>query len=161
MNYDAFNARTREEIAAMDPSGKQAHMEQVLREACRADTEHPRILDKLRPEFVSCDAQAQTLSIRFFVEDWMCNVKGTLHGGMIATMLDNSMGLLTRAFYGNGDKVSTINLNIQYLRPVLPEQRVTVTVRAEKLGRNIAFLYAALHTQDEKPAAAASGTFNV
>lgn len=161
MNYDAFNAKTREEIAAMDDLQKQAYMERVLREACRADTVHPRILDKLSPVFVSCNAAAQEACVRFFVEDWMCNVKGTLHGGMIATMLDNSMGLLTRALYGDGAQISTISLNVSYLRPVLPGAAVTVTVRAEKFGRNIAFLYAALHTQEGKPAATANGTFTV
>ena len=161
MNYDAFNALTREAIAAMDTEQRQAHMEHVLREACQIDTAHPRILDKMAPEFISCDAQAMQAEIRFFVEDWMCNVKGTLHGGIIATMLDNSMGLLTRAFYGNSDKISTINLSLSYLRPVLPGKSVTATVRIEKPGRNIVFLYATLTTQEGKPAAAASGTFNV
>ena len=161
MNYDAFNTQTREAIAAMDTEQKQAHMEHVLREACQIDTAHPRILDKMAPEFVSCDAASQTANIRFFVEDWMCNVKGTLHGGIIATMLDNSMGLLTRAFYGNGSNISTINLSLNYLRPVLPGKSVTVTVRIEKPGRNIVFLYAVLTTQEGKPAATASGTFHV
>lgn len=161
MNYDAFNTQTREAIAAMDTEQKQAHMKQVLREACQIDTVHPRILDKMAPEFVSCDAASQTANIRFSVEDWMCNVKGTLHGGIIATMLDNSMGLLTRAFYGNGSNISTINLSLNYLRPVLPGKSVTVTVRIEKPGRNIVFLYATLATQDGKPAATASGTFHV
>ena len=161
MNYDAFNAQTREAIAAMDTEQKQAHMERALREACRVDTAHPRILDKMAPEFVSCDASSRTANIRFAVEDWMCNVKGTLHGGMIATMLDNSMGLLTRAFYGDSGKISTINLSLSYLRPVLPGNSVTVTVRIEKPGRNIVFLYAVLTTQEGKPAATASGTFNV
>lgn len=161
MNYDAFNVQTREAIAAMEPAEKQAHLERVLREACQTDTAHPRILDKMAPEFVSCDAISRTATIRFSVEDWMCNVKGTLHGGMIATMLDNSMGLLTRAFYRNSDKISTINLSLNYLRPVLPGKSVTATVRIEKPGRNIVFLYAVLTTQDGKPAATASGTFNV
>ena len=161
MDYNAFNRLDRNEIAAMDAAQKQTYMEQVIRAACQPDTEHPRILDRMAPEFVSCDAAGQSAIIRFAVQDWMCNVKGTLHGGIIATMLDNAMGLLTRAFYGNGDAVSTINLNVNYLRPVLPGGYVTVRVEAEKLGRHVAFLRAKLFTQEGKPAAVATGVFNV
>lgn len=60
---------------------------------------------------------------------------GFLHGGIIATLLDEAMGKVNRF---RGVRAVTAELNVEYLRPVPVEQEIVVEAREiEKNGRNL------------------------
>ena len=60
---------------------------------------------------------------------------GFLHGGIIATLLDEAMGKVNRF---RGVRAVTAELNVEYLRPVPVEQEIVVEAReVEAKGRNL------------------------
>lgn len=59
-------------------------------------------------------------------EDWMRNSFGTLHGGMCATILDQAMGFLARSQADGEGITPTIQLQVNYHRPLIPGQKVLV-----------------------------------
>lgn len=60
---------------------------------------------------------------------------GFLHGGIIATLLDEAMGKVNRF---RGVRAVTAELNVEYLRPVPVEQEIVVEAReVETKGRNL------------------------
>lgn len=48
------------------------------------------------------------------------NTIGTVHGGFTATILDSATGSAIHSTLNPGEIYSTIQLNIQYVRPILP-----------------------------------------
>ncbi len=96
--------------------------------------------------------------IEFPVHDFLFNPQGSLHGGIIATVLDISMGHLRRHQYGRSG--STLQLNIQYVRAL---RNGTARCEAEFLhrGRSIAFLQTRLFDEALQLAASATSTWKV
>lgn len=94
MNYAAFERMQTGALSRLENEPEQDYMTRVFREICRCDgfcgpdttcSEH-RINDMLAPTLIACSAEEQTLELSFHVRGWMCNPKGTFHGGMMATM---------------------------------------------------------------------------
>ncbi|MGH9488728.1 MAG: PaaI family thioesterase [Terriglobales bacterium] len=60
-----------------------------------------------------------------------------LHGGIIALLLDEAMGKLTRL---RGVRAVTAELEIAYLRPIATEEEISITAAEESAeGRNLHF----------------------
>ena len=85
----------------------------------------------------------------------MFNPQGTLHGGIIATAMDVSMGHLLYNTTGAG---ATLEMNIKYLLPI-KEGNVLCEGSFLKPGKTISFLQSHLHRTDGKLAAYASATW--
>jgi uncharacterized protein (TIGR00369 family) len=79
---------------------------------------------------VSVDKKQATVTLE--VEDRHLNGNGIMHGGVHASLLDNTMGILAMAARGSTDVVTT-NLNIHYVAPL---KRGTVTVTAELIHQS-------------------------
>ncbi|WP_201836446.1 PaaI family thioesterase [Microvirga zambiensis] len=96
--------------------------------------------------------------IEFPVHDFLFNPQGSLHGGIIATVMDISMGHLLRHHYGQGG--STLQLNIQYVRAL---RKGTARCEASFVhrGRSIAFLQTKLYDAPLRIAASATSTWKV
>ncbi|MEZ5775222.1 MAG: PaaI family thioesterase [Hyphomicrobiaceae bacterium] len=94
--------------------------------------------------------------IRMPVRDFLFNPQGTLHGGVIAAIMDTSMGHLLHHESGVGG--ATLEMKIQYLRPI---RQGTVQCEAQFLrrGRSIAFIEARLKDDEGELAAVASATW--
>ncbi|MCW5719697.1 MAG: PaaI family thioesterase [Devosia sp.] len=96
--------------------------------------------------------------VRMPVRDFQFNVMGSLHGGMIATILDISMGHLLHHSYGMGG--ATLEMKVQYLRAITDGQ-----VRAEaqflRRGRSIAFVESRLYDAADRLAAVANSTWKL
>lgn len=165
MNYAAFDEMANGTLAQRSGEDEQTYMERVLREVTRNDgfcgPDTPcsiyRINDMLAPEFAACSAADKTLTLSLPVREWMLNPVGTLHGGLMSTMMDMSMGILTRYLRQTG-KVSTVSLSVNFLRPVQPGETVFVRAEVQKLGRRVAFLQAQV-CSGGKTAASATATF--
>ena len=94
---------------------------------------------ELAPEAVSWDADAMELTMAFHTNEDMTNPVGNLHGGVIATIFDNGMGVLAACF-ADGAFTPTISMNLEYLRPVPLTKTVFLHAKIVKRGRSMIHL---------------------
>jgi len=87
-----------------------------------------------------------------------CNSRGFLHGGLIATLADNAMGLSLGQTTGTGGV--TVNLNVDYLRAGTPGQWLQVEPRVIRAGSKLGVVDA-LITADGETIARANATFRL
>ena len=93
--------------------------------------------------------------VNFEAKSPMFNPQGTLHGGIIATAMDVSMGHLLHHTTGAG---ATLEMNVKYLLPIKNEN-VLCKGSFLKQGKTIGFLQSHLYREDGKLAAYASATW--
>jgi len=64
----------------------------------------------------------------------LVNVRGALQGGLLATLIDIAAGILAGRHVGAGQDVTTADLHINYLAPVIegPARAEATVVRAGK-----------------------------
>ena len=85
------------------------------------------------------------------------NPAGTLHGGVLATLVDTAMGLAVRSATGDGDVPATSQLTVTYLRPGTPGP-LTVTAQVRTRGEHLTVCDADVE-QDGKALVHAVATF--
>ena len=94
--------------------------------------------------------------VDFPVRDYLFNPGGTLHGGIIATIMDMSMGHLLRHELGVGG--ATLEIKLQFLRPI-----VGTSAHCEgtflKRGRTVCFLKSRMYDAREELAVVATSTW--
>jgi uncharacterized protein (TIGR00369 family) len=94
--------------------------------------------------------------IRFPVRDFLFNPQGSLHGGIIATIMDISMGhLLKRTL---GVQGATLEMKVQFLEPVRPPA-ARCEGRFLRKGNSICFLESRLWNADDALSAVATATW--
>jgi len=108
--------------------------------------------------FLGCELsfEGEICVLGLEIEEFMFNSGGTLHGGVIAFVLDSAAGSLFKRVHGSG---YTLESKIQYLRP-LDRGRATCKARFLKRGRLVSFVEAVLSSSDGKPAAVATSTWH-
>jgi uncharacterized protein (TIGR00369 family) len=87
----------------------------------------------------------------------MLNPHGTVQGGFVAAMLDDTMGPALFSMTGGKVIASSIDLNVSFIRPVKPG-RVVGRGRVVSCGRSIAFLEAELFDEAGKLLARATSS---
>lgn len=90
------------------------------------------------------------------VDDRHLNAAGTIHGGMLATLVDTTMGSAIRSAVGD-ETPATSQLSLTYLRPGKPG-RLVVTATVRKRGDNLTVCEADVE-QDGKSLVHALATF--
>jgi uncharacterized protein (TIGR00369 family) len=90
------------------------------------------------------------------VDERHLNPAGTVHGGMLATLVDATMGAAVRSAV-DGEVPATSQLTLTYLRPGRPG-RLVVTAEVRKRGTNLTVVEAGVE-QDGKPLVHALATF--
>ena len=103
------------------------------------------------------DADKEVCRLTFEVTDMLRNPQGSLHGGVMASAMDISMGHLVNKIAGAG---ATIELKVQFMRPVM-EGLVTCEGRFTKKGRSLSFMESRLMGPDGKLAALATATWKM
>ena len=93
--------------------------------------------------------------VRFDVLPPMFNPQGSLHGGIVATAMDVSMGHLLHQTTGSG---ATLEMNVKYLLPIFAEN-VTCKGSYLRQGKSISFLQSHMYKENGKLAAYASATW--
>ena len=83
-----------------------------------------------------CSFEDKTLAFEFPVQEWQANRIGNMHGGAICTAFDLTIAALAR-FYARENFAPTINLDVNYIRPVPMEETLVVTAKATSTGRRI------------------------
>jgi uncharacterized protein (TIGR00369 family) len=87
------------------------------------------------------------------------NEAGTVHGGVLATLVDTAMGQAVRSRTGAGDVPATSQLTVTYLRPGKPG-RLQATGRVSKQGDHLTVCEADVE-QDGRALVHAVATFAV
>ena len=90
-------------------------------------------------ELVAVDPAAGTIDVGFTATEQFRNPAGDVQGGFLAAMLDDTMGPALVATLGEGEWAPTIDLQVQFLRPVQPG-KLRARGRVVRRGKDIAFL---------------------
>ncbi len=101
------------------------------------------------------DPEKEVCRIEFDAVEMLMNPQGTLHGGVIATVMDISMGHLVNRIAGPG---ATIEIKIQFMRPV-SAGRAVCEGRFLRRGRNLSFMESRFYGPDGKLAGLATATW--
>ncbi|MFP5370739.1 MAG: PaaI family thioesterase [Actinomycetes bacterium] len=95
--------------------------------------------------------------MRFTALEEHLNQAGTVHGGVLATLVDTAMGAAVRSAIDEGDVPATSQLTVTYLRPGKPGPlRVTAEVRTR--GEHLTVCEAEVE-QDDRSLVHAVATF--
>ena len=96
-------------------------------------------------------------TVRFEATDEHLNPAGTLHGGVLAPLVDTAMGLAVRSATDDEDVPATSQLTVTYLRPGTPGP-LTVTAQVRTRGEHLTVCDADVE-QDGKDVVHAVATF--
>lgn len=99
-------------------------------------------------EFVTASREAATLRLPYRADFVGDPETGTLHGGVITTLIDSVCGIAVFMAMGRVLPIATLDLRIDYLKPATAGQDVLATAECYKVTRSIAFLRARAYHQD-------------
>ena len=139
------------------------NMEQLLHQRMRKiQTAAPgSVGDMLQLKLVSCDEERKEYTFRSRTDHWMRNIAGTLHGGMCATIMDQTMGLVAYCCKPGEGIAPTIEFQLSYHRPLIPGEDVLVCVQILSITRSLIRLRAeaSLASSPERICLTGSGTY--
>ena len=100
-----------------------------------------------------------------FLAEQHCNSRGLVHGGLIAALSDNAMGLscavaLRAAGREVGNGLVTVSLGTDYLGSAKLGEWLVIDPEPVKVGGSICFARALISSQ-ERPVAMANATFKI
>ena len=117
----------------------------------------PPIADLLQTRIIGFDAKAGTIAVAFEGQKAWTNPHGGLQGGMIAALLDETMGALLTLVLFPASRGLTLELKVNMLRPARPGP-LLADGRMVQRTKNIAFLEAGLRDHRQRLIATASST---
>lgn len=112
-------------------------------------------------ELEACDPAEKTLTLSMEPAPWMANLMGWMHGGIISSAMDSTMGALCRWCRGGEVFTPTVTMQTTYLRPVMLSGRVYIRARVTHAGRSLISLTCELWagSERERLLATACGTY--
>lgn len=119
--------------------------------------------DLLRFQVGPCDPEAGVYCFYASTEDWMRNAFGSLHGGMITTVLDQGMGMLATCLMNGTAITPTVQMNVIYHRPLSPGDKLLLRIHVETMTRTLIHMRAeAMNAlQNERLCVTATGMFYI
>ena len=113
-------------------------------------------------ELASCDYEKSVIVLTVEPKPWMRNPIDILHGGVSATLLDMTMGMLCR-YCSGGYMTPTIGVQVDYLRPGPMDRRLYIRAELTKRGRTVCHAAGVLWAEgaEDRPIATATGTYYV
>jgi uncharacterized protein (TIGR00369 family) len=90
-------------------------------------------------ELQAADPQEGSIEVWFTAREEFLNLAGNVQGGMLAAMLDATLGPALATKLSDGEWAPTISLNVQFVRPAKPG-KLRGRGRVVRRGRDIAFL---------------------
>lgn len=86
--------------------------------------------------------------------------RGLVHTGVVSSLIDSVCGLAALSAMTPAERVATLDLRIDYLRPALPKQTLHARAECYRLTRTIAFVRAmAWQNSETEPCAASQASF--
>jgi len=95
--------------------------------------------------------------IEFEAAERHANPMGTLHGGVLCDVADAAMGMAYAAGLDEGETFTTLELKINFLRPVW-RGPLTATARVVTAGRTVGLVECDVHDDAERLVARATST---
>jgi uncharacterized protein (TIGR00369 family) len=131
----------------------------VERAASAASTARPEFgaffLARFLDLDISYDDDARTCTVVLPYAVHLCNPQGSVHGGVLTTAMDISMGHLCHRFLSTA---VTIEMNLRFFRPLTGTGRCTASLL--RPGRRIVHLESRLTDDDDRPVAFATGSWH-
>lgn len=90
---------------------------QFLEAMARGDLPKPPIAETL--DFTAVEFGDGTAVFEFSPAEFHENPLGTVHGGVLATLLDSALGCAVQTKLSGGASYTTIELKVNYIRPLL------------------------------------------
>ena len=112
--------------------------EKVRRRIAEVDASVPgSIGEMMNFQVVSYDREQETIVMPCQTMPWMRNFAGTLHGGLCATILDQAMGFVSYCLKAGEGAAPTVQLGVDYHRPLHPGEQVIVKVHVVSATRSL------------------------
>lgn len=111
-------------------------------------------------ELVTVDPEAGTVEMSFTATEQFLNPFGAVQGGLLAAMLDDTLGPALVATLGPGESAPTTDLHVQFLRPARPG-RLVGRGRIVRKGRDVGFLAGELVDDTGEVVAVATATAQI
>ncbi len=108
-------------------------------------------------KLVEIDPDEGTIEVAFTASDQFLNPAGTVQGGFLAAMLDDTLGPALVATLGDGEWAPTTDLHVQFLKAAKPGE-LRGHGRIVRRGRDVAFLAGELRDADGEVVASATAT---
>ena len=86
---------------------------------------------------VDCDPSQGQCTLLCSTQEWMRNMTGTLHGGMCATVVDQAMGCVAYCAMPGDGIAPTIDLQVSYHRPLIPNRDILVRVTVVSVTKSL------------------------
>lgn len=104
------------------------------------------------------DVSRGTATLGINVRDELKQNHGVVHGGAIASLIDTATAFAIISLLAPGERVTTVDLTITYLRP-LTDGRVTAVAKVLRAGRRLFVVSAEVFDKDKKLATTALSTY--
>ncbi len=85
---------------------------------------------------IALDIEKGEVTLEFEATEKHTNPMGTLHGGVLCDVADLAMGMVFAASLEDGESFTTLELKINFFRPVFKE-KVLATARMVKRGKTV------------------------
>ena len=96
--------------------------------------------------------------VRLVVEAEHLRSRAIAHGGVLATLMDTSLGLAAKTIAREGYDVVTAQLNVNFVRPARPGETVLAVAEVKHSGRKTAVAWAEARTEGGELVATGSAT---
>lgn len=120
----------------------------------------PPAAELLGWQLISVDPEQGTIEVGFTASDRFVNPVGVIQGGLLAAMLDDTLGPALVATLPPGQFAPTLDLHVQFLRPARPG-RLVGRGRVVQRGREVCFLAGKLAGPDDRLVAVATATARI
>jgi uncharacterized protein (TIGR00369 family) len=144
-------SRNEDQILIRDfQSGKIAH----------APIASSKLADALGGHISAIDADNHWIEVSYEPGEFFFQAEQIIQGGATATMLDFAMAFAALAVVPDGQSVTTVNLNIAYLRAA-KAGKLRAIAEIERRGRSLIFTRAKLLQGDDLVVATGTSTLSV
>ena len=111
-------------------------------------------------EFVCRDDTSATLKIPYKKELIGNPLTGTVHGGVVLSLIDSTCGRAVFIALETPETIATLDLRVDYFKPAQPEQDLYCVAECYKLTRTVVFMRAIVYQDDiDDPIASSVSTF--
>jgi uncharacterized protein (TIGR00369 family) len=98
------------------------------------------------------------MTLAMSTSPWLCNAFGVIYGGAIAFLADAAIILAAGSTVQAGTAFNTMDLKVNFLRPVLPDGELTAYASVIHRGRTIAVVNCEIRDEQNKLAATATSS---
>ena len=130
-------------------------LNEKLREIQEGKAEPPGIVKTLGMTVVQFGEGKSKIKMR--VDERYHNPMGTLHGGIMTDLADASMGVALMSLLNNEESFTTLELKINFLRPVY-DGEISAEATVVHKGRTVALVESIVRSEEGKEVARATAT---